>query len=75
LIAVWGIAGILSTTASGGFVVNPEHVLLYFLFLMAGVLLLLLAVAAQDHQPVAERAAARFEGWIRAMFDKEARRA
>ncbi|TVU32715.1 hypothetical protein EJB05_24466, partial [Eragrostis curvula] len=65
-VAAWGVAGLLSTTVPAGLAANPDHVMLYFLFLLAGVVFLLLAVAAQD-QPVAERAAARFEGWIRAL--------
>jgi hypothetical protein len=40
--------------------------MLYFVFLVAGVLLLFLSIAAPD-LPVAERAAARLEGLIMAV--------
>ncbi|KAF8783728.1 hypothetical protein HU200_000160 [Digitaria exilis] len=63
-VAVWGVAGLLSTTVPD-LVANRDHVLLYFAFLMAGVLLLLLAVAAPDLR-AADRAAGRLEGWLRA---------
>ncbi|GJM90289.1 hypothetical protein PR202_ga06555 [Eleusine coracana subsp. coracana] len=66
--AAWGVAGLLSTTVPA-LAANPDYVMLYFLFLMTGVLLVLLAVAAQD-LPVVERAATRFEGWIRALFSR-----
>ncbi|PUZ74206.1 hypothetical protein GQ55_1G047000 [Panicum hallii var. hallii] len=66
VVAAWGVAGLLSTTVPD-LVANSEHVLLYFIFLMAGVLLLLLAVAAPDLH-VADQAAGRLEGWLRAML-------
>ncbi|GJN19067.1 hypothetical protein PR202_gb06303 [Eleusine coracana subsp. coracana] len=69
--AAWGVAGLLSTIVPD-LAANPDHVMLYFLFLITGVLLILLAVAAQD-LPVAERAATRFEGWITTLFSREAR--
>lgn len=62
--AAWGVAGLLSTIVPD-LVANREHVFLYFVLLMAGVLLLLLAVVAPDLQ-AAERAAGRLEGWLRA---------
>ncbi|CAL4971217.1 unnamed protein product [Urochloa decumbens] len=65
-LAAWGVAGLLFTTVPD-IAANWDHVLLYFILLMAGVLLLLLAVAAPDLD-VAERAAGRLEGWIRAML-------
>jgi len=65
-VALWGVAGLLSTTVPD-LAANSEHVLLYFIFLMAGVLLLLLALAAPDLH-VADLAAGRLEGWIRAMI-------
>ncbi|CAN6247077.1 unnamed protein product [Urochloa humidicola] len=66
VVAARGVAGLLSTTVPD-LAANRDHVLLYFILLMAGVLLLLLAVAAPDLE-VAERAAGRLEGWIRAML-------
>ncbi|CAO2037274.1 unnamed protein product [Urochloa humidicola] len=66
VVAMWGVAGLLSTTVPD-LAANRDHVFLYFLFLMAGVLLLLLAVAAPGLN-VAERAAGRLEGWIMAML-------
>ncbi|CAN6277651.1 unnamed protein product [Urochloa humidicola] len=63
-VAAWGAAGILSTTVPG-LAVNPDHVLLYFIVLMAGVLLLLLSLV---DLPWGERAAARFEGLLGAML-------
>jgi hypothetical protein len=70
-VAVWGVAGLLCTIIPD-LVANRDHVLLYYVLLMAGVLLLLLAVAAPD-MPVAERAAGRLEGWLRAMLFRGAR--
>lgn len=64
-VAAWGVAGLLSTTVPG-VAANRDHVMLYFVFLMAGVLLLFLSIAAPD-LPVAERAAARLEGVIMAV--------
>ena len=64
-VAAWGVAGLLSTTVPG-LAANRDHVMLCFIFLMAGVLLLLLSIAAPD-LPVAERAAAGLEGLIMAV--------
>ncbi|CAN6230432.1 unnamed protein product [Urochloa humidicola] len=63
-VAAWGGAGILSTTIPG-LAVNPDHVLLYFILLMAGVLLLLLSLM---DLPWADRAAARLEGLLGVML-------
>ncbi|KAL6629886.1 hypothetical protein ACP70R_029651 [Stipagrostis hirtigluma subsp. patula] len=60
LFTLWGVSGILCTTVPG-VSVNPDHVMVYFTFFMAGVVLLLLGVAAPD-LPVADRAADRLEG-------------
>ncbi|CAL5060115.1 unnamed protein product [Urochloa decumbens] len=61
-VAAWGVAGILSTTVpGGGLAVNPDHILLYFIVFMAGVLLLLLSLV---DLPWGERAAARLEGLL-----------
>ncbi|CAL5023830.1 unnamed protein product [Urochloa decumbens] len=60
-VAAWGVAGILSTTVPGGLAVNPDHILLYFIVFMAGVLLLLLSLV---DLPWGERAAARLEGLL-----------
>ncbi|CAN6237231.1 unnamed protein product [Urochloa humidicola] len=65
-LAAWGVAGLLFTTVPD-LTANWDHVLLYFVFFMAGVLLLLLTVAAPDLD-VAEWAAGRLEGWIRFML-------
>ncbi|XP_062224009.1 uncharacterized protein LOC133922623 [Phragmites australis] len=65
-VAVWGVTGILSTTIPG-LNANRDRVLLHFLALMAGLLLMVLSVAAPD-LPVVERAAAHLEGLVGAMF-------
>lgn len=69
--AAWGVAGLLSTILPD-LAANRDHVMLYFVFLMVGVLLVLLGVAAQDLL-VADRAANLLEGWIRTLFYNEPR--
>ncbi|CAL4889771.1 unnamed protein product [Urochloa decumbens] len=64
-LAAWGGAGILSTTVHGGLAVNPDHVMFYFIVLMAGVLLLLLSLV---DLPWGDRAAARLEGLLGAVL-------
>ncbi|CAO2037275.1 unnamed protein product [Urochloa humidicola] len=64
-VTAWGAAGILFTTVPGGLAVNPDHVMFYFIVLMAGVLLLLLSLV---DLPWAERAAARLEGLLATML-------
>ncbi|CAL4971210.1 unnamed protein product [Urochloa decumbens] len=64
-VAAWGAAGVLSTTVPGGLAVNPGHILLYFIVLIAGVLLLLLSLV---DLPWGERAAARLEGLLEAVL-------
>lgn len=65
--AAWGVAGVVSATVPNGLAANPDHVMIYFVLLMAGVLLVLFAVAAPDC-PAAERASARLEGRLMAML-------
>ncbi|CAL5023827.1 unnamed protein product [Urochloa decumbens] len=64
-LAAWGGAGILSTTVPGGLAVNRDHVMFYFIVLMAGVLLLLLSLV---DLPWGEGAAARLEGLLGAVL-------
>ncbi|CAD6251775.1 unnamed protein product [Miscanthus lutarioriparius] len=66
-VAAWGVAGLLSTTVPG-LAANRDHVMLCFIFLMAGVLLLFLTIATAD-LPVVERAAARLEVIVMAMLN------
>ncbi|CAN6247074.1 unnamed protein product [Urochloa humidicola] len=63
-VAAWGAAGILSNTVPG-LPVNPDQAFLYFVVLIAGVLLLLLSLL---DLPWGQRAAARLEGMLEAMF-------
>jgi len=65
-LAAWGVAGIISTTVPS-LAANAEHVMVYFLLLMAAVLLLLLSMAAVD-LPWLETAAARLEFLLADMF-------
>ncbi|KAJ1278027.1 hypothetical protein BS78_04G048700 [Paspalum vaginatum] len=64
--ALWGAAGVVSTSIPI-LSANPDHVILYLLLFMVGVVLLLLTVAAAD-VPGLDRAADRLEGRLRAMF-------
>lgn len=68
--ALWGAAGLISTTVHHSQLeANADHVMLYFVVLVLGVLLLLLAVAAADTGlPGLERAADRLDGRLRAML-------
>ncbi|KAL6629890.1 hypothetical protein ACP70R_029655 [Stipagrostis hirtigluma subsp. patula] len=61
-VAAWAAAGLLSATVPGG-AANLDHVMLYFVFLMAAVILVLFSVAAAE-VPAAERAAGRVEGML-----------
>lgn len=65
-LAAWGAAGVISTTVPA-LAANPDHVMLYFLFLLGGLLLLLLSMAAAD-LPWLERAASCLEGLLEDMF-------
>ncbi|KAJ1278025.1 hypothetical protein BS78_04G048500 [Paspalum vaginatum] len=64
--ALWGAAGVVSTSVPI-LSANPDHVILYFVLFMAGVVLLLLTVAAAD-VPGLDRAADRLQGQLRALL-------